>query len=139
MLLMTGDMHHPLACYNISAGSICLQGLTNNDLLAMMDTALMSGNCVFTVAFETELTNIVFAALHADHLDSWVLNGGGAVALQGLHWLVGHPLAVNSQGGNILPLVGQQHLVSWLDLLRVCVKDNWQPKEQTILHAEHEV
>ena len=71
---------------------------------------------MFTGAFEIELTNIVLAALHADHLDCRVLNGGGAIALQGLHWLVRHPLTVNGQGGNILTLVGQQHLVSWLDL-----------------------
>ena len=77
----------------------------------------MSGSHGFTVRNEPELTNVVFATLHADHLNSRVLNGGGAVAFQGLHRLVGHPLAVNGQSGNILPLVGQQHLVSWLDLL----------------------
>lgn len=69
------------------------------------------------VAEQAKHTNVVFATLHADHLDSWVLNGGGAVALESLHWLVGHPLAVDCQSSNVLPLVGQQYLVSCLYLL----------------------
>jgi len=78
---------------------------------------------------ETEHTNVVFASLHADHLHSWVLNGRCAIALESLHRLVGNPLAVNGQGGNVLALVGQQHLVTHIHLVRVCVKHYRQPKQ----------
>ncbi len=78
---------------------------------------------------EAEHTNVVFASLHADHLHSWVLDGRCAVAFQRLDRLVGSPLAVNGQSGNVLALVGQQNLVTHIHLVRVCVEHYRQPKQ----------
>ncbi len=78
---------------------------------------------------ETEHTDVVFASLHADHLHSWVLDGRCAIALESLHRLVGNPLAVNGQGGNVLALVCQQHLVTHIHLVRVRVEHYWQPQQ----------
>lgn len=46
------------------------------------------------------------------HLHGGVLQGGGAVALEALQRLVGHPLAADLNGRDVLALVRQQDLVA---------------------------
>lgn len=58
-----------------------------------------------------------------------MLYGGGAITFQSFNWLVGHPLAVNLHSCNVLPLVGQEDLVTNVDVLRGSVQDNWQTKQ----------
>lgn len=58
------------------------------------------------------LTHVISAALHGDHLHCWVLNGCGAIAVLGLQRLVGHPLALNGENCQVLPLVLEQHTVA---------------------------
>lgn len=69
---------------------------------------------------------VVLAALHGDHLDGGVLDGRGAVAVLGLEDLVGHPLGLDLHGTDLLALVGEEHPVADLHVLRVGVVDDGQ-------------
>ena len=75
------------------------------------------------------LTHVKFAPLSGDHVHSRMLYGCGAVALLGFENFVGHPLAVNITGGYFLPLILQQHMVSNLQVFRICIKYYWKSKQ----------
>jgi len=81
------------------------------------------------------LTHVVLAALHADHLHSWVLDGSCAVAVLGFKRLVRHPLALYGEHGQILALIFQQDLVAYCIVFRVCVQLDWQAKQNIILRG----
>jgi hypothetical protein len=96
---------------------------------ALHSRPLYAGACFYPAP----LTDVVLAALHRHHLHSGVLQGGGAVALEALHGLVGGPLAVHSHGADVLPLVRQQHLVADNDILAVSVQHDGQAQQQAVL------
>ncbi len=56
-------------------------------------------------------THVEAAALHRHHLHRRVLQARGAVALEALERLVGHPLVADGEDGEVLALVLQQDLV----------------------------
>ena len=68
-------------------------------------------------------------ALHGDHPHCRVLNGGGAVAALGFSHLVGFPLGLHLQNGEVLPLVGQQHRVTDHHVIAVGVHHDRQTEQ----------
>lgn len=56
-------------------------------------------------------TEVELAPLRGDHGDGGVLDTGGAVAVLGLLGLVGRPLRLHCEHGQVLPLVCEQDRV----------------------------
>ena len=81
--------------------------------------------------------DVELAALHGDHGDAGVLDGGGAVAHLGLQRLVGLPLGLDGDHGDVLTLVLEQHLVANLGVLAVGVEDDGHAEEEVAAGQAH--
>lgn len=75
---------------------------------------------------------VVLAALHRNHLHCRVLQRGGAVAVQTLVRLVGHPLLVHFQRADVLAVVREQHLVADVDRRIGGVEHDRQPEHGAV-------
>ena len=60
-----------------------------------------------------------------------MLNRGGAVTTLGFGHLVGFPLGLHLQNGQVLPLVGQQHRVADHHIIAVGVHHDRQTEQLT--------
>ena len=74
-------------------------------------------------------TQIEALALHRDHPNRRVLNGGGAVAALGFSHFVGFPLVLHLEDGQVLTLVGEQQLVAHHHVIAVGVHHDRQAEQ----------
>mmetsp|Transcript_8393 Transcript_8393/g.35099 ORF Transcript_8393/g.35099 Transcript_8393/m.35099 type:complete len:460 (-) Transcript_8393:4-1383(-) len=86
-------------------------------------------------------SDVVLAALHGDHGDARVLDGGGAVAHLRLEGLVRLPLALHGDHRDVLPLVLQKHFVAHGGFLAIGIEHDGHAEQQVragqthLLHA----
>ena len=76
-------------------------------------------------------TQIEALALHGDHPHGGVLDRSGAVAALGFRDLVGLPLRLHLENGQVLALVGEQHAVAHHHIVAIGVHHDRQTEQLT--------